>query len=215
MPRPLRNYPPGSCLHIIQRGDNRSVCFHDDRERQHYLQLLSNYTATHGCELHAYVLMSNHIHLLFTIRERNAQARLMKDLSQSTSAWMHRRHGTTGTLWNGRYHSSNVDTERYLLTCQRYIELNPVRAGMADFPGGYRWSSYRGNAEGRLDALVTPHACYLALGNDAFERRVAYKKLFEAPLAQIELERIRFAVQHDFALGKPQTVKPGNQGTAR
>ena len=200
MPRPLRNYLPGSCLHIIQRGDNRCVCFHDKREREHYLQLLSEYRLVHRCDIHAYVLMSNHIHLLMTIHERNAQARLMKDLSQFTSAWMHRRHGTSGTMWDGRYHASYIDTAAYLLTCQRYIELNPVRAGMVDFPGGYRWSSYRANAEGRVDPILTPHELYLSLGGDAAGRRLAYARLFEQPLAERDLSRIRSAVQNDLAL---------------
>ncbi len=200
MPRALRNYPPGTCLHIIQRGNDRCVCFHDDRERLHYLQLMAEYSVAHQCDIHAYVLMSNHIHLLVTIHERNGQARLMKDLSQFTSAWMHRRHGSSGTLCDGRYHASYVDTGAYLLTCQRYIELNPVRAGMVDFPGGYRWSSYRANAEGRQDAVLTPHLLYQSLGADSAGRCAAYRRLFQIPLAEKDLLRIRFALQNDFAL---------------
>jgi len=200
MPRALRNYPPGTCLHVIQRGDDRCVIFHDERERLHYLQLLSEYRIVHKCDIHAYVLMSNHVHLLLTLHERNGQARLMKDLSQSTSTWMHRRHGTSGTMWDGRYHASQIDTESYLLKCQRYIELNPVRAGMADFPGGYRWSSYRANAEGRTDVILTPHALYDSLGVDAVGRCMAYQRLFDVPLAERDLLKIRFALRNDFAL---------------
>ena len=200
MTRPLRNYPTGSCLHIIQRGDNRHPCFHDDQERRRFLELMASHSSKYGCDLHAYVLMTNHVHILLTIHERNAQARFMKDLSQQTAQWVHLRHGGSGTMWDGRYHSSHIDSDAYLLMCQRYIELNPVRAGMVELPAGYKWSSYRANAEGREDRLLTPHPIYLALGRDAVERQSAYRGLFDLPLAEKDLQRIRFAVQNDFAL---------------
>ena len=208
MVRPLRNFPAGSCLHIVQRGDNRRACFHDDEERIRYLELMAHYSRKYHCDLHAYVLMTNHVHILLTVRERNAQSRFMKDLSQQTAYWVHRRHGGSGTMWDGRYHSSHIESEAYLLICQRSIELNPVRAGMVDLPAEYRWSSYRANAEGKGSTLLTPHPVFMGLGRDAESRQSAYKALFDIPLAEKDLQRIRCAAQNDFALRK--TGKSGS-----
>ena len=202
MVRPLRNYAAGSCLHIVQRGDNRRTCFHDDQERQRYLELMEHYGKKYRCDLHAYVLMTNHVHILLTVREHNAQSLFMKDLSQQTAHWVHMRHGGTGAMWDGRYHSSQIDCDAYFLACQRYIELNPVRAGMVELPGAYKWSSYRANAEGAENVLLTPHPVFMALGGDEAARKAAYLALFDIPLNEKELQRIRFAIQNDFALRK-------------
>ena len=206
MPRPLRNYPPGTCLHLVQRGNNGQSCFHDDEERRVFLSLLSEHSQKSSCEVHAYVLMTNHFHLLVTVRERNSQANLMKSLGQRTAQWRHARHGGTGPMWDSRYHSSQIDSEAYLLLCQRYIELNPVRAGMVEFAGGYKWSSYRANAEGTEDDLLFQHPVYLGLGSNPLERRHAYRALFDIPFSEKDLERIRFATRGDATLrraGKP------------
>jgi putative transposase len=204
MPRPLRNYPSGTCLHLTQRGHDGRTVFHDDEERRSFLSLVKEHSVKSNCDIHAYVLMTNHFHLLVSIRERNAQALLMKSLAQRTAVWRHVRHGGTGSLWDNRYHSSQIDSDAYLLMCQRYIELNPVRAGLVAFPGGYKWSSYRGNAEGCVDEVLCPHQVFLGLGLDDGERRRAYRALFDLPLAERDLERIRFAIRGDAALRKPQ-----------
>jgi putative transposase len=188
---------------LVQRGNNGQSCFHDDEERRGFLSLLKEHSQSASCDMHAYVLMTNHFHLLVTVRERNSQASLMKSLAQRTSLWRHMRHGGTGTLWDGRYHSSQIDSEAYLLLCQRYIELNPVRAGMVEFPGAYKWSSYRANAEGLNDGLLSAHPVYQGLGLDAAARQCAYRALFDMPFAEKDLERIRFAVRGDAALRKP------------
>jgi len=206
MPRPLRNYPAGTCLHLVQRGNNGQSCFHDDEERRGFLSLLKEHSLKSSCEVHAYVLMTNHFHLLLTVRERNSQANLMKSLAQRTALWRHTRHGGTGAMWDSRYHSSLIDSEAYLLLCQRYIELNPVRAGMVEFAGGYKWSSYRANAEGKADDLLCQHSVYLGLGSDPLERQHAYRELFDIPFSEKDLERIRFATRGDATLrsaGKP------------
>jgi len=203
MPRPLRNYLPGTCLHLTQRGDNGRTIFNDDEERRGFLDLPKEHSAKSSCDIHAYVLMSNHFHLLVSIREQNSQASMMKSLAQRTALWRHVRWGGSGTMWDKRYHSSQIDSSAYLLMCQRYIELNPVRAGIVDFPGGYKWSSYRGNAEGNEDQLLCPHEVYLGLGLDDDARRQAYRALFDMPLAEKDLERIRFAIKGDAALRKP------------
>src|SRR6185369_14545151 len=152
-----------------------------DEERSSFLLLLKEHSAKAVCDIHAYVLMSNHFHLLVTLRERNSQAPMMKSLAQRTALWRHKRHGGTGTMWDGRYHSSQIDSEAYLLMCQRYIELNPVRAGMVDLPGAYKWSSYRANAEGKQDDLLCVYPVYLGLGGDPLERQRAYRALVDIP----------------------------------
>ncbi|WP_395401555.1 transposase [Pseudoduganella sp. UC29_106] len=185
MPRSSRDFDPGTCLHIVQRGDNRQQCFFSDDERSRFLNLLNHYCLKYGCELHAYVLMTNHVHLLLTLREREAHSRLMKSLTQRISQYLHWRHYQTGTMWDGRYRCCVVQQEDYLLLCQRYIELNPVRAGMESFPGAYLWSSYRCNAEGNANSLVTPHEVYLRLGGDTVSRAARYRRLFDIPFAQM------------------------------
>jgi putative transposase len=205
MPRPLRHFPAGSCIHIIQRGDNRRTCFFSDEDRHHYLVLLEKHSKATGCLIHAYVLMSNHVHLLVTVQKLNAQSAMMKALAQITAHRYHRQHGGTGTMWDGRYRAAPIEAEDYLLLCQRYIELNPVRAGMVPFAGGYRWSSYACNAEGQISRVLTPHEVYLRLGGDPDGRQQAYRALFDAPYSQADLERIRASVHFERALGKPKT----------
>lgn len=192
MVHPLRSYPAGSCLHIVQRSDDGRACFADDQERLAYLAAVASCSSKHQCELHAYVLMTNHVHWLLTVRERNAQSMLIKELARHSARWRQ---------WcNRRYHAAPIDCAAYLLTCQRYIELNPVRARLVALPGAYGWSSYRANAEGREDALLTPHPLYLALGSDGAARRLAYRALFEVPLTEADVQRIRFATRNDFTL---------------
>lgn len=203
MPRHSRHVPAGSCIHIVQRGDNRRTCFQSDEDRHHYLSLLEKHSQTSGCQIHAYVLMSNHVHLLVTVQELNAQSWMMKAVSQSTAQRYHRQNGGTGTMWDGRYKAARVEAEDYLLLCQRYIELNPVRAGMVAYPGNYRWSSFNCNAEGRRNSIVTPHEIYLRLGSDAVHRQLAYRALFDVPYSQADLERIRGATHFESVIRKP------------
>lgn len=203
MPRQPRHFPAGSCLHIVQRGDNRSVCFHSDEDRHFYIALLEKHSKATGCEVHAYVLMSNHIHLLVTVRELNAQSWMMKAISQYTAQRLHRLRGETGTMWDGRYKAARVEAEDYLLLCQRYIELNPVRAAMVQYPGHYRWSSYGCNAEGRRNSVITPHDVYLRLGGNPLQRQSAYRTLFDVPYSNADLERIRTVTQVQGVIAKP------------
>jgi len=137
--------------------------------------------------------MSNHVHLLVSVDDAQGLTLMMKGLGQRYAQYFNRRHRTSGSPWDGRYKSCLVQTEAYLLTCQRYIELNPVRAGMVNFPGNYRWSSYRCNAEGRHDALLTPHSVYQRLGGSAAERQQAYMRLFRVALTPMQIEQIRKA----------------------
>lgn len=155
---------PGIPQHVVQRGNNRLPCFMDDLDRQRYLQCLRQALGRFGCRLHAYVLMSNHVHLLLTPGEAGALSRLMHTFARNYAGLFNGRHGRTGTLWEGRYKACLVDSGSYFLACSRYIELNPVRAWMVARPGDYPWSSYGAHAGEREDALLMAHPEYLALG---------------------------------------------------
>lgn len=145
-------------------------CFLDDEDRQRYLQCLLDALARFDCRLHAYVLMDNHVHLLMTPEDAGGVSRLMHTFARNYAVLFNRRHGRTGTLWEGRYKACLIDSESYFLACSRYIELNPMRAWIAADPADYPWSSYRANAGGAFDPLLSPHPCYLALGPDRIAR---------------------------------------------
>lgn len=207
MPRPLRPVLPGQSLHLIQRGVNRSACFVDDEDRRRYTAALRESSERAGCAIHAYVLMTNHVHLLITAESVRSPARMMQMLGRKYVRYFNDRHGRTGTLWEGRYRACLVDSDRYLLACSRYIEMNPVRAGLVNRPSLYRWSSFRNNAEGQSDALVTPHALFAALGRSPQLRRVAYKGLFALPLDRDLLESIPQATNAGSVLGSERYVE--------
>ena len=207
MARRARLVIPGVPLHIIQRGNNRHACFLADRDYLVYLSMLQACAVRASCAVHAYVLMTNHVHLLLTPESAKSPGKLMKALGQSYVQYINRRYRRTGTLWEGRFRSCIVDDERYFLTCQRYIELNPVRAEMVDHPRQHPWSSYRANAEGVTNDLLTPYYLYLRLAQDGAERLAAYRKLFEDELPSEHLEFIRRATNGNFALGDAPFVK--------
>lgn len=187
--------------HIVQRGNNRMPCFLDDRDRRHYLHCLQEALSRHEVALHAYALMDNHVHLLLTPTKKGAVSRCVQMFARNYVGWFNVRHGRTGTLWEGRYHSCLVDTDEYLLRCYRYIELNPVRAGIVAQPVRYRWSSFRANAGERSDPLVTPHQAYLTLGATTAERIDAYRAIVGQALSADEIEQIRGYTRQQRALG--------------
>ena len=154
-----------------------------------------------GCDVHAYVLMTNHVHLLLSPQDKGSPAGLMQSLGRRYVQYVNRIYRRSGTLWEGRYKASLVNAEEYLLLCQRYIELNPVRAGMVQDPGAYPWSSYRGHALGERDDLLREHELYLALGTSASERQRAYRDLFRAQLDEAALTEIRKATSRELVLG--------------
>jgi putative transposase len=204
MPRRARIALAGVPLHVIQRGNNRQACFFSDDDYRYFLEQLSQCAQHAGCAIHAYVLMTNHVHMLLTPGEENAAGRLMKLLGQRYVQYVNRRYRRSGTLWEGRFRSCVVDDEAYLLGCSRYIELNPVRAGMVKHPREYPWSSYRMNAQGKTDGLIQAHPIYTALGSQPQERRAAYCDLFRDELEAGFIEGIRRANNGNFALGKPR-----------
>lgn len=201
MPRHARAVLPEVAVHIIQRGNNRSACFHRESDYLVYLDHLRELSRRHGCEIHAYCLMTNHVHLLATPRAANACALLMKNLGQRYVQYVNRSRERTGTLWEGRFRSCIAQSDRYVLACYRYIELNPVRAGMVERAGDYRWSSHRTNARGASDTWLAPHPEYLALGIDDVARRTAYRALVDSGLDPAQLAEIRSATNSGGALG--------------
>lgn len=201
MPRHARAILPEVAVHIIQRGNNRSACFHRESDYLVYLDHLRELSRRHGCEIHAYCLMTNHVHLLATPRAANACALLMKNLGQRYVQYVNRSRVRTGTLWEGRFRSCIVQSDRYVLACHRYIELNPVRAGMVGRAGDYRWSSHPANAGAARNAWLAPHPEYLALGRDDEARRTAYRALFDSGLDAAQLAEIRSATNSGGALG--------------
>ena len=201
MPRRPRVMLPGVPVHLIQRGNNRQVCFAAPEDYRNYLDWLIELSPKTGCHVHAYVLMTNHVHLLLTCDETDSAAKLMKALGQRYVQYFNKAYKRSGTLWEGRYRSCLLQEEEYLMACMRYIELNPVRAGMVDHPGDYRWSSYRTNAQGEKHEGLKPHALYKSLGLDEAARQKAYRELFRYELYPGIVDEIRGATNGNVVLG--------------
>jgi putative transposase len=214
MPRRPRFVLAGHTLHLIQRGNNRGACFVDDEDRKRYVAALLHASERAHCEIHAYVLMTNHVHLLVTAGDAGAPARMMQGLGRIYVQHFNERYERTGTLWEGRYRSAMIDSETYFLQCSRYVEMNPVRAGLVVTPGEWRWSSFRSNADGQPDALVRRHPVYLALGHTATARREAYRTLFTTPLAPPVVDAIRRATNKGRALGFDEQRPPSPRAAA-
>jgi putative transposase len=200
MPRPLRLILPGVAAHIRQRGNNKAACFVEDADRLVYLAQLRELCKTLDCALHAYCLMTNHVHLLLTPVSIAACSSLMRDLGQRYVQYFNRRHKRTGTLWEGRYRSSVVESAHYVFACYRYIELNPVDAGMVQHPSAYLWSSYAANSGMRADPSLSPHVEYLGLASDAEKRHASYRALLEQRLDEALRRAIREALDGGYPL---------------
>ena len=195
MPRRARMYVAALPYHLIQRGNNREACFIEPENYRCYLQLWRQLAARHGVAVHAYCLMTNHVHFLVTPATHTAVSRTMKEVGSRYAHYINKRYGRTGTLWEGRHRASLVQSERYLLTCMRYIELNPVRAALVSRPEEYRWSSYRANVWGESSWLQA-HGEYLRLGATSEARARAYRELFRTQLGEKDLHLIRNAAHY-------------------
>ena len=200
MPRGPRLVVPDIALHIVQRGHNRQDCFLHDTDYLVYLANLRDLSVRTRCALHAYCLMTNHIHLLVTPSDAQACALLMRNLGQRYVQYFNRRYKRSGTLWEGRFKSCLVDSPPYVIATHRYIERNPVRAGMVASASAYPWSSHGGNAGQASNKILTPHVEYLALGKNEKSRHAAYQGLFTADDEPAFLEAIRDATNGGFAL---------------
>ncbi|HQQ75120.1 MAG TPA: transposase [Pseudomonadales bacterium] len=201
MPRRARLLLPNVPLHIIQRGNNRQACFYADEDYNFYLTWLREYADKTGCRIHAYALMTNHVHLLISADQTETPGALMKALGQRYVQYVNRTYRRSGTLWEGRFRSCLIQEESYLLSCYRYIELNPVRANMVEHPEQYRWSSYRANARGEHNVLINPHWLYESLGADANHRQAAYRELFRYALDPGLVDNIRGVTNGNYVLG--------------
>ena len=201
MPRAPRLVVPGVPLHLIHRGNNRAATFYSPSDFQRYRETLHQASHRFRCAIHAYVFMTNHVHLLITPEDDSGPSRMMQLIGRQYVRYVNTRNHRTGTLWEGRFRSSLIDSDRYLLTCSRYVELNPVRAQMVHDADQYRWSSYRHNAFGDADPLITPHLLYSTLGTTPADRQAAYRALFQAPMEPSTLERIRRTTNRGGRLG--------------
>jgi putative transposase len=201
MPRRPRLHLDGVPLHIVQRGHNRQPCFFAEQDYHSYRHWLGAALEEAACRLHAYALMTNHVHLLLTPRKAEAVPRFIISLGRRYVQHINTTYGRTGTFWDSRYKSSLIHAESYLLACMRYVEMNPVRAALVEDPAHYRWTSYRANALGQTDPLISPHPLYLALGAGDSARRSAYRSLFRQVLDQGVIEEIRMAFNQSQPLG--------------
>lgn len=195
LPRKPRFYLPDVPVHIVQRGNNRQAIFYDEKDYRVYLGWLKDALERYDCQLHAYVLMTNHVHLLVTPAAQDSISRMMQYIGRRYVPYINQEYGRSGTLWEGRYKSSLIQEEPYLLACMRYIELNPVRAGMVKKAVEYPWSSYHFNALQQENDLLTTHRIYNALGPDKASRRKAYQGLFRVHMADNLTQEIRAAWQ--------------------
>ena len=201
MARLKRVGPVGIPQHIIQRGNNRQVCFAAEQDMAVYANLLHEYSKKFSVFIHAWVFMTNHVHLLATPHSPEGVSKMMQAQGRRYVRYFNREYHRSGTLWEGRFKSSLVQSETYLLHCQRYIELNPVRANMVVDPADYTWSSYQHNALGKNIELCAPHEEYLRLGSTNQERQEVYRELFRYHVDGKLLEDIRTAANKGLALG--------------
>jgi putative transposase len=201
MPRRPRVLLNGVPLHIVQRGHNRAPCFFAEEDYQSYLHWLGEALVKESAQLHSYALMTNHVHLLVTPVDATSISRILMSLGRRYVQYVNRAYRRTGTLWDSRYKSSLVDADTYLLSCMRYIEMNPVRAAMVDDPAHYRWTSYRTNALGQVDEMITPHPVYSGIARTDEERQSSYRALFRANLDDDAISDIRLALNQSQPLG--------------
>jgi putative transposase len=215
MPRRPRIHLDGVPLHIVQRGHNRQPCFFAVADYLAYLEWLGEASRGAGCQVHAYALMTNHVHLLVTPGDAQSVSRMMVALGRQYVPYINAAYQRSGTLWEGRYKSSLVQSEAYLLACMRYIELNPVRAAMCADPADYRWSSYRANALGEAQSWLTPHPLYATLGPDEPSRLAAYRALFDQVLPEKTVADIRLALNQTQPLGNSRFLDAIEQATGQ
>jgi len=223
MPRLPRPSPVGIPQHLIQRGNNRQVCFSTEEDMAVYAHWLHVYATKYVVHIHAWVFMTNHVHLLVTPWQANGVSRMMQSLGRYYVRYYNQTYRRSGTLWEGRFKSCLVESTGYLLQCYRYIELNPVRAGMVEDPSDYLWSSYRCNGHGVASKLITPHETYLKLGKTKAERLTNYRELFRYQLEDDVVKEIRESVNKGLAYGSERfkeeieanlkrRVRPGKPG---
>lgn len=206
---------PGYPHHIIQRGNNRQAIFAGNADYEALLAMLEEHATQAGVAMHSYVLMSNHFHLLATPGTAQAIPQMMQAVGRRYVRYFNQRQGRTGTLWEGRYKSTLIQAERYLLACMVYIDLNPVRAGLVAEPADYPWSSHLHYVGRRSDRLITPHPLYWGLGNTPFSREAAYAELARSGITAQQRSALTDSALRGWALGEPDYVADLQKRTAR
>ncbi len=201
MPRRLRVHFDGVPLHIVQRGHNREPCFFGEEDYYAYLHGLGEALTKQKCALHAYALITNHVHLLITPKHAENVPRLIIALGRRYGHYLNTTYRRSGPLWDSRYQSSLIQAETYLLTCQRYSELNPLRAARVDDPAHYRRTSYRAHALGQANPYLTLQPIYVALGVKDKQRQTAYRALFRTPMDKDAIDDLRLALNQNQPLG--------------
>jgi len=204
MVRARRLCPEGIPQHLIQRGNNRQLCFADTKDFAVYTQYLKEVSQRYHVSIHAWVFMNNHVHLLATPQHTDSLSRMMQTLGRKYVAYFNAAYQRSGTLWEGRFRSCLVQSAEYLLQCYRYIELNPVRANMVCDPADYPWSSYRCNALGLQSGLIQPHPEYLSLGENALVRQQQYRQFFTSRINTREADDLRLATNKNLVFGSDQ-----------
>ena len=207
MPRRPRQCPPGFPVHVVQRGNNRQICFAAESDLKAYANWLREAGAKFGVDIHAWVFMTNHVHLLVTPRTPRSVSSCMQFLGRHYVPYFNQRYRRTGTLFEGRFKSSIVQSSEYFLACQRYIELNPVRARMVSDPADYAWSSYQAHALGKRVAMWKPHDEYLSLAAKATTRRSVYRRFMAQQPSERAVDDIRDALNAGLALGNELFIK--------
>ncbi len=207
----LSGYPH----HVIQRGNNRQPIVLDDADRKMLYSLWLEESQRHKVAVNAYVLLDNHFHMLLTPPSEEAMSLMMQSVGRTYVRYFNKRHSRSGTLWEGRYKSSLVDSEAYLLSCMAYIDLNPVRAGLAEVPEGFNWSSYKHLIGQKIDKLVTPHALYWGLGNTPFSREAAYAQLVAGGLSVALQKDLTESALKGRVVGRPEFLKSLQKATQR
>ncbi len=206
MPRKPRFFLPRVPVHVVQRGHNRSAVFFDDFDYLEYLRCLKQAVDSCGCAVHAYVLMTNHIHILLTPERKDSVGCLFQSIGRHYVRYINSTYQRHGGLWEGRYKANIIDSQRYLFSCMRYIELNPVRAGMVSHPAEYRWSSYAANALGTSNAILSAQYEYTKLGSTADERQSVYRGLIGRDKCTDDLEILRSALQTGTPIGNDKFI---------
>ena len=209
MARKPRFFVSGMPYHLVNRGHNRMPCFGGEADKGTFFSMLCDKLEAFSIKLHAFVLMSNHYHLLVTPDDGAELPHFMQCLGRKYAGYFNTNRQRTGTVWDSKYFASSIESDYYLLACYRYIELNPVRAGLSATPAGYHWSSFHTNACGMKSAIIQPHKTYLALGDCQFSRLKAYRELFNTEMSTEELKQIRLALTRNWVnRQQPEVVRP-------
>lgn len=206
---------PGQPQHIIQRGNGRMAIFRSDDDYEVFIRYLLEAARGHGCSVHAYVLMTNHVHFLVTPERSDGVSLMMQSIGRSYVPYFNHTHHRSGGLWQGRYRAAIINSEQYLLRCCCYIDLNPVRAGLVDDPADYTWSSFRHHAHGEVDSVVSEHELFTALGNTGAERQTAYRDLCATALSHDFLQELRDATNRGWTMGDPEFMTKIEDATGR